>query len=740
MEMFHNGDDSLDATAHSARRDPHGFFSPAGRALGHLVGPRVKWLVVVVAVLVSAAAFAFAGAGQVAPGQNSLPDSAESAEVAALQATLPASGVAPAILVVSRADGPLTEADQRAVVEATERASKAVSAAGAAPRSPGAQAAPGGQGGPGDQGDQAGPGGPGGAKPQVSEDGGTALALVPLSSDVSDEVNGKAVDALRAAVRDGLPEGLTASVTGGPAFTADIGKVFDGADVRLLGATAGVVALLLLVTYRSPWLWLVPLSVVGVGDQVASRGIDILSRFSEVSADGAVKGIVSVLVFGAGTNYALLLIARYREELRRVDDRHDAMRRALASAAPAILASSSTVVLALLSLGFADDRFVVSLGYAGALGIVVALAYALLVLPAAMVLFGRRLFWPFVPRMGQEDPSRTGLWRRVGDAVTGRPVTVGVAAVLVLGALTAGGVGLAIGQTPTEQFLDKPEAVVGQEQLAKAFPAGSGEPAVVIAPSGRATEVRRTVEAVDGVSTARPGAADARWTELSVVLEGAPGSSAAFDQVESLRAAVDGAGAKVGGSDAELLDARATADRDRLLLFPVILGIVLVVLLLLLRSVVAAVVLVATVLATYVASMGASWFAFSHLLGYPPLDVSTPLLAFLFLVALGVDYNIFLTTRAREEAAEGQPAREAIVRALAVTGGVFTSAGILLAAVFAVLGVLPLVQLAQIGVIVGFGVLLDTLVVRSIVVPALVTVLGERFWWPSHPGTPSRAR
>jgi RND superfamily putative drug exporter len=672
--------------------------------------------VVVAAVLVSAAAFAFAGEGRVAPGQNSLPDSAESAQVAALQDSLPASGVAPAILVVSRSDGRLSEADQRAVAEAVRRGATAVADAGAAPPSSGEQGGP-----------------PAGAQPRVSEDGSTALALVVLSTDVSDETTGAAVEALRTAVRDGLPEGLTANVTGGPAFTTDIGKVFDGADVTLLGATAGVVALLLLITYRSPWLWLVPLGVVGTGDQVASKGIDVLSRFSDVSADGAVKGIVSVLVFGAGTNYALLVIARYREELRRVEDRHEAMRRALASAAPAILASSSTVVLALLSLGFADDRFVVSLGYAGALGIVVALVYALLVLPAAMVLFGRRLFWPFVPREGQDDPSRKGLWRRVGDLVTGRPVTVGVAAVLVLGALTAGGLGLAIGQTPTEQFLEKPEAVVGQEQLAKAFPAGSGEPAVVLAPTAQAGEVRTIVQRVPGVTTVQPGAADGRWTELTVVLDGAPGSDKAFEQVTALRDAVHPAQAKVGGSDAELLDARTTAERDRLLLFPVILGIVLVVLLLLLRSVVAAVVLVATVLATYVASMGASWFAFSHLFGYPPLDVSTPLLAFLFLVALGVDYNIFLATRAREEASAGASARESIVTALAVTGGVITSAGILLAAVFAVLGVLPLVQLAQIGVIVGFGVLLDTLLVRSVLVPAVVSMLGERFWWPSHP-------
>jgi RND superfamily putative drug exporter len=321
-------------------------------------------------------------------------------------------------------------------------------------------------------------------------------------------------------------------------------------------------------------------------------------------------------------------------------------------------------------------------------------------------------------------------------------VAVSSAAVLVV--LALGGLSLSVGQSPNEQFLKKPEAVVGQEQLAAAFPAGTSEPATIITKSSAAAAVTDAAKGVDGVRQVRKAGGDDRLVELSAVLDASPGTTKAFDQVRALRIAVHavpGAGALVGGSDAEALDARTTADRDRVVLFPLILGIVVVVLLLLLRSVVAALVLVTTVVATYVASMGASWFAFQHLLDYPALAVSTPLLAFLFLVALGVDYNIFLTTRAREEASEDAPAREAIVRALAVTGGVITSAGILLAAVFAVLGVLPLVQLAQIGVIVGFGVLLDTLVVRSILVPGLVSLLGERFWWPSHPagGRPARA-
>lgn len=701
----------------------------AGRVLGPLAGRRAKWAVVAVAVAASGAFLALGGEAEpVSTTAAALPDDAESARAAALQAELPSSGVSPAIAVFTREDGDaLDAADLAAVGEATGRgleiALPLLEDAGLGAPAPEGGAAPGGA--------------PGGAPdgPQVSEDGGTALAVVPLPADLPDAQNGETVEQLREALRDGLPDGLQVAVTGGPAFGADIGAVFEGADITLLASTAGIVAVLLLLTYRSPWLWLVPLTVVGVGDQVAATLLAVLSRVTELRADGAVTGIISVLVFGAGTNYALLLIARYREELRHVEDRHEAMRRALGSAAPAVLASGGTVVLALLSLGLADDPFARSLGFAGAAGIVVALVFALLVLPAAMVLFGRRLFWPFVPRIGQPDPTRTGFWSRVGGVVTRRPVLTSLASVLLLGVLAAGLVGLRVGQAPDEQFLAEPEAVVGQQQLAEAFPAGTSEPAVVIAAAERADDVAAAIEGVDGAAQVQPGEGDGTVVPISVVLDAEPGTEAAFEQVRALRSAAqaEDPDALVGGADAEALDARDTAARDRLVLFPVILVIVLAVLLVLLRSVVAAIVLVLTVVATYVASMGASWFAFENLLGYPPLAVSTPLLAFLFLVALGVDYNIFLTTRAREEAVRGAPAREAVVTALAVTGGVITSAGVLLAAVFAVLGVLPLVQLAQIGVIVGFGVLLDTVLVRSLLVPALVTLLGERFWWPSHP-------
>lgn len=506
--------------------------------------------------------------------------------------------------------------------------------------------------------------------------------------------------------------------------------------MRLLVATALVVAILLLVTYRSPWLWLVPLIVVAVGDRVAALVVATATQVFGYDVDGSTTGITSVLVFGAGTNYALLLIARYREELRKEEDRFAAMRSAWRQAAPAILASSGTVALALLTLSFADTPSNRALGWSGAIGISVAVLFGLIALPAAMVLFGRGLFWPFVPRFGQDDPSRTGIWARLGAVVVRRPKSFVAGSLALLTVLALSGAGLSVGLTQNERFRETPESVTGQETLAKAFPAGSGEPTIVLTAPQDVAEVTSLIEAVDGVSSVREGPASDEWAELDVVLDSARGSDRAAATITELRAEVGGSDLDettlVGGPDAEDLDAAEAASHDRYLIFPLVLAIVLAILVLLLRSLVAAVVLVLTVVATYVTAMGAGWFVFTRWFDFPALDLPVPLFAFIFLVALGVDYNIFLATRAREEAAH-QPIAGAMSAAVAVTGGVITSAGVVLAAVFAVLGVLPLVTLTQIGVVVGIGVLLDTLVVRSLLVPALATVIGERFWWPSHP-------
>ena len=685
-------------------------------ALSVPTGRRLKWIVVAIAVVASALLLAGGVEAKTASGPAAgLPDGAQSAEAARLIDELQQGQVAPALVVFDRRGEALSTADRAAIQSLASRLE---------PYADGAALSP----------------------PVPAEDGKATILAVPLPGGSSDDQIRQAVEGIRSTAGSGLPDGLRVQVTGGPAFDVDLAKVFDGADLTLLLTTIAVVALLLLLTYRSPWLWLVPLAVVGVADQVAARLLSVASNVFGFPVDEAVAGITSVLVFGAGTNYALLLIARYREELRKAEDRHVAMRKALREAAAAILASSSTVILALLSLSFASSPFSRTLGYAGAIGIGTAVVYALVVLPATLLLFGRRLFWPFVPRLGQDEPTRRGVWAKVGRVVTRRPAPVIAVSVALLGVLAIGLTGLTTGLSRTEQFRAEPESVTGQQVLAEHFPAGSSEPTTIITSPDRVAAVSAAAQQVDGVASVRRGTQKGELASVDVTLTGGPASDAAFEQVRGLRSAVVSADpdALVGGPDAQALDSNDAAAHDRRIVGPLVLGIVLVILLVLLRSIVASVLLVLTVVATYVASMGASWFAFTHWFGFPALDLDVPLLSFLFLVALGVDYNIFLATRAKEEA-QTASTRDSIAVALAVTGGVITSAGILLAAVFTVLGVLPLITLTQIGIIVGFGVLLDTLVVRSLLVPALVAAIGRRFWWPgplsratpdNHPASP----
>ena len=633
---------------------------------------------------------------------SNLPDSAESALADAKAADLPGGDEAPAVVVYSADGDSLDEAALRAVAKrSTALASELdVEVAGPIP----------------------------------SDDGTVALLTVPVRSGLSSDENAEIVGTIRDVASSDLPDGVSAQVTGAPAVQADLGDVFSGADTRLLVVTASVVALLLVVTYRSPWLWIVPLLVVGIGDRTAAKVVDAISAWTDLPVDGSITGITSVLVFGAGTNYALLLIARYREELRRRDDRHDAMRHAVATAGPAILSSSGTVVLGLLALLLADSPFVSRIGLAGAAGIAVAVLFALVLLPAAMTIPGRWLFWPFVPRVGDPDPSERGLWRRLGERVTRRPRLVVTVGVLALVAMAAPVLTLSTGLGQDEQFLDTPESIQAQETLSSAFPAGASSPTVVVAPTADVDAVVAAASSVDGVQSAQEGRGDDTVTEVSVVLEASPASDAALTTIENLRTALDDVtpDALVGGQDAQALDEADTAARDLRVVVPVVLAVVLAMLLVLLRSPVAAVLLAATTVLSYLSALGVGWFVFEQVLGWSATDVSTPLLAFIFLVALGVDYNIFLTARAREETMRTRDATASIVTALAVTGGVITSAGILLAAVFTVLGVLPLVLLAQLGVLVGFGVLLDTVVVRGVVTPALVAWCGRRFWWPSR--------
>ena len=572
----------------------------------------------------------------------------------------------------------------------------------------------------------------------VSEDKSAAIGVVPVTATGNAGISA-AVTSLRTDLKADPPAGVTVQVTGPAAVQADLGAVFQGANTRLLLATAGVVALLLLITYRSPTLWLVPLIVVGMADRLAAVLATHVLKATGVAWDESTIGILSVLVFGAGTDYALLLISRYRDELRREPDRYAAMRAALRHTGEAVLLSATTVVLGVLTLLLSVFPTTRGLGLASAVGIVVAAGYALVVLPAVLVLFGRWVFWPVVPRVGQTAlVDQNSFWRKVGDLVAARPQRFVVGTLVVLALMAGGLTQVRSGLSQTDQFLSKPEAIAAAERLAQSFPAGNSDPLVVIT-EGDPAAVVAAAKSVPSVASATPGQRTDRYAQVAVVLTPQPGTDAARTAVRDVRAAVHGIpGTIVGGTEARGVDAADAASRDRGVIFPIIFVLVLLALLVLLRSVVAPIILVGTVILTFLAAVGASWWIFTKVFGFTALDVGAPLYTFLFLVALGVDYNIFLVTRAREEAAV-HGSRAGMLRALSATGGVITSAGVLLAAVFAVLGVLPLVVLAQIGVIICVGVLLDTLVVRTVLVPAIALILGDRFWWPRRVAPVERA-
>jgi RND superfamily putative drug exporter len=670
-----------------------------------LSGRLTAWLTLGLSVVVVGLLFALVPAGESDSFPDAgLPATTESARVAALLDEFPSADATVGILVWDRNDGAeLTDDDLAAI---GDRAASLADLSTA----------------------------PEAVRPQSSDDGLAAIVVVPLdATDVEDDLAGTATE-LRDRASDGLPSGLEARLTGPVGFQDDVSNAFAGADVRLLLVTVIVVAVLLIVTYRSPVLWVVPLVVVGTADGLARIVVTALADAVGVTIDASIGGILSVLVFGAGTNYALLLVARYREELLVQEDRHAAMTTAVRSAGPAIAASGGTVALSLLTLLFASLSGNQALGFACAIGVLIAIAFALVVLPAALVVCGRGLFWPFVPRVGHgaHVGARPGFWTRLGRGVERRPAIVAIAALAGIGALLLGLGGYSVGLSQTDQFLGTPDSVVAQETIDASFSAGLTSQTTVLTTDASVDDAVALIEDADGVESVSPGESHDGLTALSVTLDAEPESEAAFRSIRELRAdiaAADGAvaDALVGGSDATALDTNDAAARDLALIVPIILAIVFVILALLLRSLVAPVLLIASVLATFFASLGAGNWIFLNVLGFPAFDANVTLYAFLFLVALGVDYNIFLTTRAREERARFGT-REGMVRALASTGGVITSAGILLAAVFAVLGVLPVVALTQVGIIVCIGVLLDTLVVRTVLVPALVFLTGDAFW------------
>jgi len=390
-------------------------------------------------------------------------------------------------------------------------------------------------------------------------------------------------------------------------------------------------------------------------------------------------------------------------------------------------------VLALLSLLLASSPTTRSLGVQAASGLVVAAVFVLLVLPPLLALFGPKLFWPFIPRTGSAEITTTGAWHRVADWVSGHAGRVTVASILVLGILATGSIGIPVGLSLIDQFRVRADSVDGFKTLSAHFPGGLTDPTRVIAHTADTDAVQAAISATPGIASVTPaGASDTGLSQWKVVLDSTPASDAAFSTVAALRDSVHKAdpGALIGGSDATALDTKNTAVRDRWVVIPAILIVVLTVLYVLLRSMLAPLVLVATTTLSTLAALGMGGWVSVHVLGFPALDNTTPLFAFLFLVALGVDYTIFLVTRAQEETPL-YGTRGGIVRAVSATGAVITSAGIVLAAVFAVLGVLPLIALTQLGIIVGLGILLDTFVVRTVVIPALFTLIGPAIWWPA---------
>ena len=618
-----------------------------------------------------------------------LPNSAESTQVAELQKKFQRANAIPAIIVVERPGG-LTEEDRKFLAE----------------RGQGFQASP--------------------VIPAPNDkDAAQLVVLLDPAKEVRDSV---------VELRDGArnaPEGLKVLVTGPAAQVADLVKAFGGIDGLLLVVAGAVVALILLVVYRSPLLPVVVLVSAVFALGLASFVVYLLAKNDVLALNGQSQGILSILVFGAATDYALLLVSRFREELRDTQDKYTSIRTAWRGTIEPIAASAGTVILGVLCLLFSDLDSNKGLGPVAAIGIAAALLTTMTFLPTTLALFGRAAFWPFAPKLGSPHPETSGLWGRVANLVRHRPRAIWIVTTLVL---LAGAAFLpqlkASGTAQSDVFLTEVESVVGQEMLSRHFPGGAGSPTVIIAAESRTAEVLQKSK-VDGVADVRPAGTAEGLVRIEATLKDAPDSDAAVETVQRIRAAVHGIdGAKVGGQTATLLDTRTTSEHDRLLIIPIVLVVIFLVLALLLRSVLAPVLLIGTVVLSFAATMGVSALVFNHVFDFPGSDPVVPLFGFVFLVALGIDYNIFLMTRVREETRRLGTV-EGTLRGLSLTGGVITSAGVVLAATFAALAVLPILFLTQIAFIVAFGVLLDTLLVRSLLVPALSVDIGGRIWWPS---------
>ncbi|MFI7647659.1 MMPL family transporter [Micromonospora sp. NPDC049460] len=676
--------------------------------------------VVLAWLVVGAVAGPFSGRlGEVATNDNAsfLPDDAEATRAQEMAGRFVARQTTPALVVYERAGG-ITDADtQRAAADATRFAQV--------------------------------PGVVGPLPPPIPSEDGQALQVVVPIDDADGERIGTVVEELRA-IAGGDRDGLTVDVAGPAGLLADLIEVFSAIDGTLLAVTLCVVLVILLVVYRSPILWIFPLLAAGMSFALAAVFVYLLADADVIKFNGQAQGILTVLVFGAGTDYALLLVARYREELHRHERPWDAMRTAWKGAAPAIVASAGTVIVSLLCLLLSSLNSNRALGPVAAIGIAATLLVMLTFLPALLVLGGRWAFWPRRPRPDQADPrTEHGIWSRIAGFVARRARPVWVLTTLALAVLALGLTQLGattLGQS--DLFTERTDSVAGQEVIARHYPAGTGSPATIFTNQQAAGQVADAARGVPGVAAVRPVTAhrtgppdpnapptvvDGR-VQLEATLADPPDSDGAERAVRELRAAVHavpGSDSVVGGFTAINLDTADASTRDRNVIIPVVLAVITIILALLLRALLAPILLIATVLLSFAATLGLCALIFRHVLDFPGVDTSFPLFAFVFLVALGIDYNIFLMSRVREESAR-RGTRAGVLTGLAVTGGVITSAGVVLAATFSALAVLPLVVLVELGVAVAVGVLLDTIVVRSLLVPALAYDIGPTIWWPGR--------
>ncbi len=804
-------------------------------------GRRAKWIVLVVWVLGIFVAFGTNLPGKFTDAEENestsfLPGDAESTKVLERTEELQGGELAPAVIVFRRESG-LTAADRRKINEdaraLTEKRFPGVIKDGPTAAAGGREAGPsegaeqqrpsGAAGAPGCGGPTtAVPGQPADYRPFVgpicSPDGKAAIVTAYLEGDGESETILDPIDDWRDKVSD-PGGGLEVQITGGAGYAADAIKVFESINGTLLLAAVSLVIVLLIMIYRSPVFLFIPLAAV-IFAEMLSRSVGYGLSEIGVTINGQSSSIMSILVLGAGTDYALLIVARFREELHHSDDPHVAIRAAMESAGPAVFASAATVIAALFCLTLAKVNGTSGLGPIGAMGVACAGLSMLTLLPAMLTIFGRRAFWPFVPhtagtaptdevahstlgtriaegsrpvalapvfgaslvaflllpltvltallrrlvglvsggrvrppsvislldnavfkpyelrRFRHEKPADAthGFWKRVGDRVSVRPGRVAVGSVVLLLVLTGGLAFFSTGLTTNDSYTTDVESVTGQELLSKSFTAGASVPTDIVVPrGGDVAAVSQAVEGVDGVEAVTPPVArDGDGTLIQAALDPQPYSTTAFDLIDPIRDAASSAaaGAVVGGPTAVEFDLREAAAFDSTLIPPIVLLVVFLILMLLLRAVIAPLILIGTVILSFGAALGVGYMVFDLVFGFPGSDPSLPLFAFVFLVALGVDYNIFLVARAREETVKHGTA-EGTRRALAVTGGVITSAGIVLAGTFSVLGALPLVFLTEIGFVVAFGVLLDTFLVRSVLVPALILKIGDRVWWPS---------